>query len=81
MLSIPVVNQWNVNASVTMMVVQFANRCYKLVCCRNKTDRNARKSGSKRTLVNAILHFISGDRLQKVNTQNLKYQYITHFCV
>ena len=22
--------------------------CYKLVCCRNKTDRNARKSGSKK---------------------------------
>jgi len=27
------------------MGVQFANVCYKLVCCRNKTDRNARKSG------------------------------------
>jgi len=30
------------------MAVEFANVCYKLVCCRNKIDRNARKSGSKK---------------------------------
>jgi len=53
----------------------------KLVCSRNETDRNARKSGSKKTFVNATLHLISGDRLRKANTQNFKYQCITHFCV
>jgi len=46
-----------------------------------KTDRNARISESKKTLVNATLHLIFGDRFQKVNTQNLKCQCITHFCV
>jgi len=35
----------------------------------------------QKTLVSATLHLIFGDRFQKVNTQNLKYQCITHFCV
>ena len=39
------------------------------------------KNLDKKTLVNATLHLIFGDRFQKVNTQNLKYQCITHFCV
>ena len=36
------VNPFNVNV-LSVTGVQFANRvCYKLVCCRNETDRNAR---------------------------------------
>jgi len=35
----------------------------------------------KKTLVNATLHLIFGYRFQKVNTQNLKYQLVTQFCV
>jgi len=81
------VNPFNINVSV--MAVQMANRlptgwltvCYKLVCCRNKTDRNARKSRSKITLANATPHLILVNRFQKTNIQNLKYQCITHFCV
>jgi len=81
------VNPFNINVSV--MAVQMVNRlptgwltvCYKLVCCRNKTDRNARKSRSKITLANATLHLILVNRFQKANIQNLKYQCITHFCV
>jgi len=49
--------------------------CHKLVCCRKKTDRNARKSGSKKSSVNATLHLIFSDRFQKLNMQNLKYRY------
>jgi len=37
--------------------------------------------GKKKTLVNATLHLIFSDRFQNVNTQNLKYQCITPFCV
>jgi len=39
------VNPFNVNVSV--MAVQLVTVYYKLVCCRKKTDRNARNSGSK----------------------------------
>ena len=35
----------------------------------------------KINLVIATLHLIYGARFSKVNTQNLKYQCITHFCV
>jgi len=35
----------------------------------------------KKTLVNATLHLISGDRFKEENAQNLKYQCITDFCV
>jgi len=38
--------------------------CYKLVCCRDKTDRNTRKSGSKKSVVNATLRLISDDRFR-----------------
>jgi len=54
---------------------------YKLVYCRDKTDQNARKSGSKKTLVSTTLHLVSSDRFKEGNTQNLTYQCITHFCV
>jgi len=46
------------NVDVSVMTVQLANRLLQLVWGRNKTDRNARKSESKETLVNATLHLI-----------------------
>jgi len=54
--------------------------CYKLVCCRKNTNRNARKSGSKKSSVNTTLHLIFSDRFQKLNMQNLKYQYNSFLC-
>ena len=36
---------------------------------------------AQKTLVNETLNSISGDKFKEVNTQNLKYQCITHFCV
>jgi len=47
---------------------------YKLVCCRKKIDRNARKSGQK-NLQSMPLQLIFSDRFQKLNMQNVKYQY------
>ena len=61
--------QWWLFSSLTV--------CFKLVCCRKKADRNV----GKKPLVNDTLHLIFGYRFQKVNTQNLKYQCVTHFFV
>jgi len=40
-----------------------------------------KNTGSQKTLVNATLQLISGNWFQSVNTQNIKDQSTTHFCV
>ena len=67
------VNPCNVN--VSLMAVQLANRLLQTCLLKKKTDGNARKSGPKKSTVNATLHLIFSDRFQKLNMQNLKYQY------
>ena len=58
--------------------------CFKLVTNLSAVEiklTKMQRNLHKKTLVNATLHLIFGDRFQKVNTQNLKHQCITHFCV